>query len=125
MYSPKQYLAEGPGTQSVDQIPQSTSANHDAFDYDIDRENSKNIRIVQRNVIYVIGIPKHLMDEKILSSNAYFGQYGELFKVILNLVPHVTAAIMNQMTLSKKITSPYFCTFMTIFGSKTCYFILN
>ena len=34
------------------------------------------IRIIQKNLIHVQGLPKSLADADILKSNEYFGQYG-------------------------------------------------
>ena len=44
----------------------------------------KTGRIIQRNVIYVIGIEDNIASESILSSDEYFGQYGEIVQIFLN-----------------------------------------
>ncbi len=41
-------------------------------------------RIIQRNVIYVIGIEESIASESIISSDSFFGQYGEIVHVYLN-----------------------------------------
>ena len=44
----------------------------------------KNGRIIQRNVIYVIGIEDKIASEVLLSSDDFFGQYGEIVQIYLN-----------------------------------------
>lgn len=59
-------------------------------EYTLTKEMAKESRIVQRNVIYVIGIPECIANERTLSSNQYFGQYGEIFKLVIISKPHYT-----------------------------------
>ncbi|KAI6009388.1 hypothetical protein F5J12DRAFT_905003 [Pisolithus orientalis] len=50
------------------------------------RRHFVNVRVVQRNVVYVVGIgPRFAKEELIptLRSNEYFGQYGKISKIIL------------------------------------------
>ncbi|KAF9001884.1 hypothetical protein BDQ17DRAFT_1306740 [Cyathus striatus] len=50
------------------------------------RRQLANVRVVQRNVVYVVGIgPRFAKEELIptLRSNDYFGQYGKISKIIL------------------------------------------
>ncbi|KAG6814288.1 hypothetical protein H0H92_013413 [Tricholoma furcatifolium] len=50
------------------------------------RRHLANVRVVQRNVVYVVGIgPRFAKEELIptLRSNDYFGQYGKITKIIL------------------------------------------
>ncbi|KAI6007838.1 hypothetical protein EDC04DRAFT_2780999 [Pisolithus marmoratus] len=50
------------------------------------RRHLVNVRVVQRNVVYVVGIgPRFAKEELIptLRSNDYFGQYGKISKIIL------------------------------------------
>lgn len=43
------------------------------------------IRIIQKNLVHFLGFPDELYDTKILSSYAYFGQYGLIKKIELNV----------------------------------------
>lgn len=63
---------------------------HNSADYDIDKSNFRNIRIIQRNIIYVIGIPEEIANENMLTSSMYFGQYGEIIRIVINQSPHIT-----------------------------------
>ncbi|KXN85494.1 General negative regulator of transcription subunit 4 [Leucoagaricus sp. SymC.cos] len=49
------------------------------------RRHLANVRVVQRNVVYVVGIGPRAKEELIptLRSNEYFGQYGKINKIIL------------------------------------------
>lgn len=50
------------------------------------RRQLANVRVVQRNVVYVVGIgPRFAKEELIptLRSNDYFGQYGKISKILL------------------------------------------
>ncbi|KAH9948104.1 hypothetical protein B0H21DRAFT_848596 [Amylocystis lapponica] len=52
----------------------------------LNRRHLANVRVVQRNVAYVIGIgPRFAKEELIptLRSNEYFGQYGKISKIVI------------------------------------------
>ena len=54
---------------------------------DTDQTNRKqlaNVRVVQKNLVYVLGLPPKLCTEDVLKSNDYFGQYGKITKVVIN-----------------------------------------
>jgi len=41
-------------------------------------KEAKDLRILQRNLVYLLGIPECLKNPKLLSSSAYFGQFGKI-----------------------------------------------
>ncbi len=43
-----------------------------------------NLRVIQKTLVYVIGIAPEIAHEDILKSLEYFGQYGDLVKVVVN-----------------------------------------
>ena len=43
-----------------------------------------NVRVVQKNLVYVLGLPPKLCTEEVLRSGDYFGQYGKITKVVVN-----------------------------------------
>ncbi|KAL6307964.1 hypothetical protein BKA93DRAFT_726639 [Sparassis latifolia] len=52
----------------------------------LNRRHLANVRVVQRNVVYVVGLgPRFAKEELIptLRSNEYFGQYGKISKIII------------------------------------------
>jgi len=44
----------------------------------------KDARIIQKHMIYVIGLSPKLANKEILASKEYFGQYGKVTKLVLN-----------------------------------------
>lgn len=49
-----------------------------------ERKNLMNIRVVQRNLVYVIGLPAHFAAEDKLKRVECFGQYGKIIKIVVN-----------------------------------------
>jgi len=47
-------------------------------------EKMSQERILQKNVVYVIGLSYKLANKEILQKNEYFGQYGNIVKVLTN-----------------------------------------
>lgn len=43
-----------------------------------------NYRIIQKNLVYVIGLSEKLTNKELLGKNDYFGQYGQIVKIIVN-----------------------------------------
>lgn len=50
----------------------------------IDRKHLHNYRVVQRNLVYIIGVPGSIASEEILRRAEYFGQYGRINKVVVH-----------------------------------------
>lgn len=50
----------------------------------IDRRHLHNYRVVQRNLVYVIGVPGSISSEEILKRAEYFGQYGKIVKTVIH-----------------------------------------
>ncbi|KAH6576333.1 hypothetical protein BASA62_001482 [Batrachochytrium salamandrivorans] len=48
------------------------------------RKQLANVRVVQKNLVYVLGLPPKLQNDEILRSHDYFGQYGKITKVVVN-----------------------------------------
>ena len=42
------------------------------------------IRIIQRNLVYLVGFPVEDMNEEFLRSQTMFGQYGNMLKVVMS-----------------------------------------
>lgn len=50
----------------------------------IDRRHLHNYRVVQRNLVYVIGVPGSISSEEILKKPEFFGQYGKIVKTVIH-----------------------------------------
>ncbi|XP_047979913.1 uncharacterized protein LOC125221736 isoform X2 [Salvia hispanica] len=48
------------------------------------RKQLANMRVIQRNLVYVVGLPMNLADEDLLQCREYFGQYGKALKVSIS-----------------------------------------
>ena len=50
----------------------------------VDRRHLHNYRVVQRNLVYVIGVPVASATEELLRKPEYFGQYGKIGKIVIH-----------------------------------------
>lgn len=44
-------------------------------------------RIVKEKLLYVIGIPRRYANDEVMRSKAFFGQYGQLDRIVINYNP--------------------------------------
>ncbi|PSN36341.1 hypothetical protein C0J52_16158 [Blattella germanica] len=48
------------------------------------RKHLANVRVVQRNLVFVVGLPMRLADAEVLKKHEYFGKFGKIQKVVIN-----------------------------------------
>jgi len=48
------------------------------------RKDLANVRVVQRNLVYLVGLAPSISKEDTLRSKEFFGQYGKIIKVAIN-----------------------------------------
>ncbi|CAG9772752.1 unnamed protein product [Ceutorhynchus assimilis] len=48
------------------------------------RKHLASVRVVQRNLVFVVGLPPRLADPEILKRHEYFGKFGKIHKVVIN-----------------------------------------
>ncbi|GFP95672.1 ccr4-not transcription complex subunit 4 [Phtheirospermum japonicum] len=48
------------------------------------RQQLASVRVIQRNLVYVVGLPLNFADEDLLQHREYFGQYGKVLKVSIS-----------------------------------------
>ncbi|XP_065857521.1 uncharacterized protein [Euphorbia lathyris] len=58
------------------------------------RMHLTNVRVIQRNLVYIIGLPLNLADEALLQRREFFGQYGKVLKVSISKT--ATGAIQHS-----------------------------
>jgi CCR4-NOT transcription complex subunit 4 len=46
------------------------------------RKHLANLRVVQRNIVFVNGLPSRLADTELLRRNDHFGKYGKIVKLV-------------------------------------------
>ncbi|XP_008802330.2 uncharacterized protein LOC103716197 [Phoenix dactylifera] len=69
------------------------------------RKHLSSVRVIQRNLVYIIGLPYNLCDESILERREYFGQYGKVLKVSISRPASAVALqASNCSTFSVYIT---------------------
>ncbi|XVE96764.1 hypothetical protein REPUB_Repub02eG0250900 [Reevesia pubescens] len=49
-----------------------------------ERMHLSNVRVIKRNLVYIIGLPLDLADEDLLQRREYFGKYGKVLKVSIS-----------------------------------------
>ena len=48
------------------------------------RKHLSNVRVVQKNLVFVVGLPMRLADHAMLKKHDYFGKFGRILKVVIN-----------------------------------------
>lgn len=48
------------------------------------RKHLANVRVVQKNLVFVVGLSPRLCDAEILRRHEYFGKFGKIHKVVIN-----------------------------------------
>jgi hypothetical protein len=82
---PTANTAGGAATPSGAYIASSTGSNTKLVINSIaDRRHLHNYRVVQRNLVYVIGVPANAATDEILRRPEYFGQYGKIAKLVIH-----------------------------------------
>lgn len=74
-------------------------------------------RVIQRDLIYVIGIPLEIASEETLNRYEYFGQYGPIKKIVVNQTVHTN-------TYQKPTVSAYI-TFINVNDAWECLYALE
>ncbi|XP_012572771.1 uncharacterized protein [Cicer arietinum] len=57
------------------------------------RKQLSSVRVIQRNLVYIVGLPLNLADEDLLQKREYFGQYGKVLKVSMS---RTAAGVIQQ-----------------------------
>ncbi|XP_022947300.1 uncharacterized protein LOC111451202 isoform X1 [Cucurbita moschata] len=57
------------------------------------RKQLSSVRVIQRNLVYIVGLPLNLADEDLLQRREYFGQYGKVLKVSMS---RTTTGVIQQ-----------------------------
>ena len=52
--------------------------------HSIQSTNFSSSRVVQRNLVFVVGLSARLADTEVLKKHEYFGKYGKIHKVVIN-----------------------------------------
>ena len=69
-----------------------------------ERAHLSQFRVIQRDLVYVIGIPIDIAQEETLCRYEYFGQYGQIKKVVVNNQTMHTSSYQQKPTVSAYVT---------------------
>lgn len=81
--SESQKSKKTPGLKSIPQIKHINQKRNIGIEPDKIEKMSQE-RILQKNVVYVIGLTNKLAQKEILQNQKYFGQYGNITKILTN-----------------------------------------
>ncbi|MCQ2815945.1 MAG: hypothetical protein MJ252_01645 [archaeon] len=81
----------------------STNMEYTKTVYSLNNIDPTKVRILQKNVVYVIGLSFVLANENILRRKEFFGQYGQIIKIVVNTNGY-TQSNGNEITYSSYIT---------------------
>lgn len=56
------------------------------------RRHLSDVRVVQKNLVFVVGLSHRLADAEILRKTEYFGKFGKITKVVINSSPSYAGA---------------------------------
>lgn len=48
------------------------------------RQHLSNIRVIQKHLVFVVGLSNKMADPEILKRSEYFGKYGKIMKIVIN-----------------------------------------
>lgn len=48
------------------------------------RKHLTNVRVVQKNLVFVVGLTQRLADVEVLKKHEYFGKFGKIHKIVIN-----------------------------------------
>ncbi|KAL2508542.1 RNA binding (RRM/RBD/RNP motif) family protein [Forsythia ovata] len=68
------------------------------------RKQLSSVRVIQRNLVYIVGLPLNLADEDLLQCKEYFGQYGKVLKVSISRTAAGAIQHFTNSTCSVYIT---------------------
>lgn len=50
------------------------------------RKHLGELRVVQKNLVFVVGITPRIADPELLKKGEYFGRFGRIHKIVVNSV---------------------------------------
>jgi CCR4-NOT transcription complex subunit 4 len=75
------------------------------------RQHLATVRVVQHNLVFVVGLPPRLADGEILKRHEYFGKFGKILKVVINPSNSYAGVQVNYFDLSQGDKFKWVCLF--------------
>ena len=85
-----------------------------------------HVRVIQRNLVYVFGLPVSLAHDDILRKYEYFGQYGPIKKIVIN-TSHIHPEKLNDLkeNASTNLSVTVYVTFQNSKDALECIYALD
>ncbi|XP_064634367.1 CCR4-NOT transcription complex subunit 4-like isoform X2 [Lineus longissimus] len=68
------------------------------------RKHLANVRVVQKNLVFVVGLSQRLADVEVLRKHEYFGKFGKIHKVVINQSTSYAGAQTHGPSASAYVT---------------------
>ncbi len=69
------------------------------------RRHLADVRVVQKNLVFVVGLSQRLADADVLKKHEYFGKFGKILKVVVNPSPSYAGSQVSKKISLKKIVA--------------------
>ena len=63
------------------------------------RRHLADVRVVQKNLVFVVGLSQRLADSEVLKKIEYFGRFGKIMKVVINSSPSYAGTQVTEFNL--------------------------
>lgn len=83
--------------------------------------NMFNCRVVQKNLVFVVGLSQRLAEPDVLKKHEYFGKFGKIHKVVINQSTSYAGSQVHVCVLQKN----FFCFLLNNFNSHLVVFIIS
>ena len=87
---------------------------------DSSRKHLVNVRVIQRNLVYVVGIPTAMCKEEILRKAEYFGKYGSIIKLQVSCPTAPANGSGNDDSNAGNLAGCAYVTFEAEADAETC-----
>ena len=87
---------------------------------DSSRKHLVNVRVIQRNLVYVVGIPTAMCKEEILRKAEYFGKYGSIVKLQVSCPTAPANGSGNNVSNVGNLAGCAYVTFESEVDAQTC-----
>ncbi|CAN1145658.1 CCR4-NOT transcription complex subunit 4, partial [Linum perenne] len=86
-YDKEKIVGTGPNERLVCEINERKKSQKSKTKPSEGRKQLSSVRVIQRNLVYIVGLPLNFADEDLLQRREYFGQYGKVLKVSMSRTP--------------------------------------
>ena len=87
---------------------------------DSSRKHLVNVRVIQRNLVYLVGIPTAMCKEEILRKAEYFGKYGSIVKLQVSCPTAPANGSGNNVSNVGNLAGCAYVTFESEVDAQTC-----